>query len=148
MAPPIHATDEIATAIAAVLSRYPEVSAGWLFGSVARGSAGPDSDLDVGVVYPRGSYAHTRVGPLVAMELARATGFERVDVIDLAAQGPIFAHRALCDGRRVYEGDRDRRVDFESDTMSRAFDFMPTYRIATADKPAALRRWLEERYGV
>ncbi|MBC8073026.1 MAG: nucleotidyltransferase domain-containing protein [Deltaproteobacteria bacterium] len=147
MAPLIDA-NEIPAAIAAVLSRYPEVSAGWLFGSVARGTAGPGSDLDVGVIYPRGRDAHARVAPQLAMELARATGFERVDVVDLAAQGPIFAHRVLCDGRRVYEGDRDRRVDFESDTTARAFDFMPTYRIATADKPAALRRWLAERYGV
>lgn len=147
MIPPVDAAD-LAAAIARVLARYPEVCAAWLFGSVARGTASPDSDLDVGVVYPRGSDAHVDVAPRIAMELSRATGFERVDVVDLAAQGPIFAHRVLCDGLRVYEADRDRRVDFESDTMAHAFDFMPTYRIATADKPAALRRWLMERYGV
>jgi uncharacterized protein len=141
-------TTEAATAeaIRRVMEGVPEVAAAWLFGSVARGTARPDSDLDVGVVYRRRrGDDHRRLAPSIAMELARATGIERIDVIELEAQGPIFAHRVLCDGQRVYEADRDRRVDFESDTMSRAFDFMPTYRIATADKPAVLRRWLEKR---
>jgi hypothetical protein len=84
----------------------------------------------------------------LALELSRATGFERVDLVDLEAQGSIFSLRVLSDGLRAYEGDRERRIDFESDTISRALDFLPTYELATRDKPAALRRWLEERYGL
>jgi predicted nucleotidyltransferase len=139
----------IAARIAAVMGRHSEVAAAYLFGSVARGTSRPGSDLDVGVVYaPRGSDAHDRLVTPLALELAEATGFTEIDVVDLAAQGPVFAHRVLCDGLRVYEGDRERRIDFESDTIVRALDFMPTYVIATRDKPAALRRWLEERYGL
>lgn len=139
----------IAAQIAAVMQRVPEVAAAYLFGSVARGCATAQSDLDVGVVYrERCSDAHERVATGIAIALARATGVEEIDVVELEAQGPIFAHRVLCDGIRAYEGDAARRVDFESETIVRALDFMPTYRLATRGKPAALRRWLEERYGL
>ncbi len=133
--------------IAGVLARHSEVAAGYLFGSVARGDSRADSDLDVGVVYSqRGD--HDELTAALAHELALATGFERVDVVDLDAQGPIFAHRVLLEGRRVHESDRARRVDFESDTLVRAFDFRPTYEIATRGKIAALRRWLRDRYDI
>lgn len=46
----------------------------------------------------------------------------------------------------MYEGDRDRRIDFESETMVRAFDFWPTYELATRGKEQALRAWLAKRY--
>ncbi len=143
--------DPAATAarVGDVMRRFPDVAAAWVFGSVARGRARPDSDLDVGVVYrERKSDAHDRVATALAIELSRATGFSTIDVIDLESQGPIFAHHVLCDGLRAYEGDPIRRVDFESDTIARALDFMPTHVIATKGKPAAFKRWLEERYGL
>jgi predicted nucleotidyltransferase len=139
----------IAAQVAAVAARHPEVAAAWLFGSVARGRPTAESDLDVGFVYrDRGSRAHDALATTLAIELAQATGFAEIDVVDLEAQGPIFAHRVLCDGLRAYEGDRSRRVDFESDTIVRALDFMPTHVLATRGKRAAMRRWLEERYGL
>jgi hypothetical protein len=80
--------------------------------------------------------------------IGKVTGFEAVDVVNLEAQGPIFAHGVLCDGWRVFVGDEDKRIDFESDTMSKAWDFAPTYALATRGKVAAFRRWLEERYDI
>lgn len=139
----------IAAQVGDVLRRFPDVAAAWVFGSVARGRATSESDLDVGLVYrARRSDAHDRIATSIAIELSRVTGFATIDVIDLEAQGPIFAHHVLCEGLRAYEADRARRVDFESETIVRALDFMPTHVIATKGKPAALRRWLEERYGL
>lgn len=129
-------------------AREPSVAAVYVFGSVARGTARPDSDLDVGVVFVRGTGAGTRdrIADALGVALGAATGIERVDVVDLEAQGPIFAHRVLCEGALAHEGDRARRVDFESDTVVRALDFRPTYELATRGKATALRRWLRERY--
>jgi predicted nucleotidyltransferase len=139
--------DALRDAIAAELRSFPEVAAAYLFGSVARGTARSDSDVDVGIVYRRGASAavHDRVVAALGPVLLRVTGRERADLVDLAAQGPIFAHQVLCEGRRIYEADRDRRVDFESDVIARALDFRPTYEIATRGKAAALRRWLREQ---
>lgn len=123
------------------------MAAAYLFGSVARGEAGPESDLDIGIVYrERCAGDHDRLAPELALALGRASGIELVDVVDLEAQGPIFGHRVLCEGWRLYEADAGRRIDFESETIVRALDFRPTYDLATRDKPAALRRWLEKRY--
>jgi predicted nucleotidyltransferase len=139
-------------AIAGVLASIPEVEVAYLFGSVARDQARADSDLDVGIVYPRtgtlggSSSIHGRLAPVIATAIARATGRELVDVVDLAAQGPIFGLAVLIEGRCIYEGNRRRRIDFESDTISRAHDFRPTYDLATRGKVSALRRWLRRRY--
>lgn len=130
-----------------IFGGYPAIAAAYVFGSVARGEAGPESDLDIGVVYRhRAGTEHARLAPVLAAQLGQASGFEAVDVVDLDAQGPIFCHRVLCEGRRLYEADAARRIDFESETIVRALDFQPTYDLATRDKPAALRRWLRERY--
>lgn len=120
----------------------------YVFGSVARGTARPDSDLDVGVVFGRDldAASRERTANALSRALVKAVGLERVDVVDLEVQGPIFAHRALLEGVLVHEADRARRVDFESDTVVRALDFRPTYELATRGKATALRRWLRERH--
>ena len=138
--------DALRRVLADVLSAFPEILVAYVFGSVIRGEADESSDLDIGVVLRRGAELEGIRAALLAAEVSRKTAYERVDVVDLVAQGPIFAHGVLCSGELVHEADPDRRVDFESETCSRAFDFRPTYEIATADKAAAMRKWLEERY--
>lgn len=137
-------TEPIRSAARAVLARHAGVAAAYLFGSVARGTERPDSDVDVGIVYrascPR-SVREDLAGELVRA-LSHATGRECIDVVDLAVQGPLFCHRVLSEGRLLYEADRGARLDFESETIVRAIDFLPTYRLATAGKARALRRWL------
>jgi hypothetical protein len=47
----------------------------------------------------------------------------------------------LCNGSLAYEADRDRRVDFASETCVRAFDFRPTHELAVrGQKEGLLRR--------
>lgn len=138
--------DALAAQLASILAGYPEIAAAYVFGSVARGEAREDGDLDLGIVYRDRGGAHGDIAARLASDAGRALGVEHVDVVDLETQGPIFAHRVLIEGRRVYEASRERRIDFESDTLVRAFDFRPTYEIATRGKIAAMRRWLRERY--
>lgn len=139
--------EAIGRRLAPLFDRHPEIAAVYLFGSVVRGSATSESDIDLGLVYRDGSLRaqHTRIADSLASEVGKAVGFDCVDLVDLEAQGPIFCHQVLCEGRRVYEGDRRRRVDFESNAIVRAIDFRPTYDLATRTKPAALRRWLKQR---
>jgi uncharacterized protein len=146
---PCPSPPELRDAIARVLARVPEVAVAYVFGSVARGEARADSDLDVGLVYAAGAGgAHGRVVDACLGPLMAETGFAAIDLIDLEAQGPIFAHAALCESALVYESSRSRRVDFESETFSRALDFRPTYDLATRGKVRALRHWLEKRYDI
>lgn len=116
-------------------------------GSRARGDARDDSDLDLAVLYRAdlGRREKDALADELAREASKATGIEPVDVVDIGAQGPLFAHRVLLEGVRLVVHDDDRRVDFESDALVRAFDFRPTYEIATAGKVDRMREWLAER---
>jgi len=73
-----------------------------VFGSVARGNARVDSDLDIAVRY---------VTPLDAAQklaLIRALGAASgrpVDLIDLHTAGPVVAREALTKGKRIFGGD-------------------------------------------
>lgn len=136
--PPLHA----------LFAAHPEIAVAYVFGSVARGEARPGSDLDVGVVYrrfDRSGAQHTRIAPVLAHTLGRELGIEDVDVVELEAQGPVFCHHVLLEGRLVYEADPDRRVDFESDAIVRGLDFRPTWELATRGKASALRRIIREQ---
>lgn len=99
------------------LARVPEVSAAWLFGSRARGTAREDSDLDVAVAFAPGlderarHLSTLRVLEALVTELG-ALG-ERADVLDLDAAGSTVAFRAIRDGRLVLDrqdGTRARVV--------------------------------------
>jgi predicted nucleotidyltransferase len=140
---------ELAARLAPVFAARAEIAAVYVFGSVARGEARPESDVDLGLVFGRRSRVDGLPGDLLAelaYEIGKRTDQRHVDLVVLEPQGPIFCHRVLCEGRLIYEGDRDRRVDFESETMVRAFDFRPTWELATRGKELALRRWLKSRY--
>jgi predicted nucleotidyltransferase len=140
---------KLRAALEPVLAAHGEIAAVYVFGSVARSAAGPESDLDLGLVFRRrneDALQHHRLIAELSYEIARHTEREHVDLVVLEPQGPIFCHQVLCDGWLIHENDRDRRIDFESDTMVRAFDFRPTWDLATRGKPEALRRWLRQRH--
>lgn len=141
--------EDLAGRLSPIFADHPEIAAVYVFGSVARGSAGPESDLDLGLVFQRrGDTAldHHRLIGKLAHEISKQTGYEKIDLVVLEPQGPIFCHRVLLDGQCVYEGNSSRRVDFESETMVRAFDFQPTWELATRGKVQALQDWLKVRY--
>lgn len=134
------------TGIAEIMRRQPGVVAAWVFGSEARGQARPDSDLDVGILVrernPSPLDWYERLASLAAQLEGLVPG-RRVDVVLLEPQGPVFCHRVLSEGRLVYDADSTRRVDFESDTYVRYFDFLPTYELAQRYAGQGVRARLE-----
>lgn len=103
--------------------------AAYLFGSVARDEAGPDSDVDVAVLFAAEPPA-TLDAPQFALEaqLERVLG-RSVQVIALNRASPDLVHRVLRDGRLVLEQDASARIRFEVRSRNEYFDMAPIRRL-------------------
>ncbi|MCZ7558762.1 MAG: nucleotidyltransferase domain-containing protein [Burkholderiaceae bacterium] len=97
----------------------------WLFGSVARGTARPDSDADVAVLLERDP-PQTLEGSAVAMagDIEAAIG-RPVDLVVLNRAPVDLIHRVLRDGVLLVERDRNARVRFEVRARNEFFDLKP-----------------------
>jgi hypothetical protein len=100
------------------------VEIAYLFGSQARGEAGPLSDADVAVLFeermePQARF-HARV--MLTSELPGILGISRVDVVDLTDAPPSLAFRVVRDGKVIRNKKEGRRIAFESRTMVRYWD--------------------------
>jgi len=100
----------------------------YLFGSVARDTAGPDSDVDVGVLFARSPAPTLEGQPFdMADALERVIG-RHVDVVVLNTAPADLRMRVLRDGQLVFEGNASTRVRFEVATRNEAFDLEPILR--------------------
>jgi len=81
-------------------SRPDGIVCAWLFGSVARGSARPDSDVEAAIGRP-------------------------VDLVVLNRAPVDLIHRVLRDGVLLVERDRNARVRFEVRARNEFFDLKP-----------------------
>jgi uncharacterized protein len=99
------------------------VQCAWLFGSTARGEAGPLSDVDVAVLLDdsvtRESYLD--VAAALVEELERSA--PRTDLVVLNEAPPALRHRVLLDGVLLLERDPRQRIDFEVRSIREALDF-------------------------
>ncbi len=139
-----HEVSTLERRLRTIFREYPKIAAVYLFGSVLRGTDTEGSDLDLGLLLDRDEpdkEHHRFLGDLAA-QLEATGGSRPIDLVVLNFQGPVFCHQVLLKGRLIYEHDRERRVDFESDTIVRALDFRPTLEIATRGYLPAFRRWL------
>jgi predicted nucleotidyltransferase len=103
--------------------------AAYLFGSVARGEARPDSDVDVGLLFEV-TPPVTLDAPQFAVEaeLERLLG-RRVQVVALNRAAADLVHRVLRDGRLVLDRDRSARIRFEVRARNEYFDMAPIRRL-------------------
>ncbi|TAN18158.1 MAG: nucleotidyltransferase domain-containing protein [Rhodanobacter sp.] len=82
----------------AVLARYPDIELAIVFGSVARGEARRDSDLDIAIQKRAPLNASEKMQ--LAADLAVATG-RPVDLIDLHTVGEPLLGQILKHGRMI-----------------------------------------------
>lgn len=87
-----------------ILESHPGIRQAVVFGSVASGKAGPDSDLDIAVEAEHPLDAAERMR--LIGELAAATG-RPVDLIDLKTAGEPLLGQILQHGRRILGSDTD-----------------------------------------
>lgn len=118
--------DTIARAVRAyVVAERSDICVVYLFGSRARGTARPDSDVDLGVLF-RTPRPRTLLGLPSSLEAALADRLDAtVQVVDLERAPADLVHRVLRDGHLVVDTDPSRRIRFEVERRNEYFDLLP-----------------------
>lgn len=104
------------------------IAAAYLFGSVARGTAGPGSDVDVGVLY---SDDPPRTFAGLALDLeGDLEQLLRIPVqLVVLNRAPVdLVVRVLRDGKILVDQDRSRRLRFEVRSRMEYWDLEPILR--------------------
>ncbi len=109
----------------ALASADDRLVAAYLFGSVARGTNTPDSDVDVGILLQTTSSSrlddlHLTLEGVVERALGR-----RTQLVVLNAAPPDLVHRVLRDGRLLLDRDPAARIRFEVKARNEYFDLLP-----------------------
>ncbi|MCY4026436.1 MAG: nucleotidyltransferase domain-containing protein [Acidobacteria bacterium] len=135
------------------LRDHPMVRAAWLFGSRARGTERPDSDVDVAVLIDDARAAtparlKDAIWHLVAV-LARDVPSERIDLVILNGAPALLRHRVIRDGVLLTSRSAADRVRFVRQTIRDHQDLEPRLREFTRRRIRRLRedRGDDGRYG-
>jgi len=117
----------------------------YLFGSQARGNAGPLSDVDIGLLFseavPRGRRGEIQLQ--LISHLQKVNG-PHIDVVILNEAPPFLRHRVIRDGRVLYCADERRRVAFEVRAIREYLDFKPYLDLHYREQITRIR---EGRFG-
>nr|AFK83598.1 nucleotidyltransferase [uncultured bacterium] len=106
-------------------TQAPGVAAAYLFGSVARGTSGPTSDVDVAVLLERPPSAGLAGLPLdLEGDLERLLGVP-AQVVVLNRAPVDLAHRILRDGKLLVDRNSSVRIAFEVRARNEFFDLKP-----------------------
>ena len=132
------ATHQLLARLSHALASRDEVLEAYLFGSHARGQAGPDSDIDVAVYIDRSAAeeGHWGYRAELTTDLMAALGTDDVDVVVLNEAPILLYHRVLHDGVRLLSRDLRATTSRAGQALSRYFDFLPQL-----DKMDAARRF-------
>lgn len=100
----------------------------YLFGSRARGTARPESDVDLAVLLKTAPPRTFEGLPLpLETKLERMLGLP-VQVVVLNWAPADLVHRVLSDGRLLFDADPSRRIRFEVRSRNEYFDLLPILR--------------------
>jgi predicted nucleotidyltransferase len=112
--------------LARIFMDQPVVCA-YLFGSQAKRTAGPLSDVDIAIYFDeavaREEYFELRLE--VLGELIDSLRTDDVDLIVLNDAPPLLAHRVLKEGQLLFSADERRRVELEVRTVLGYLDWKP-----------------------
>jgi predicted nucleotidyltransferase len=122
------------------------VVAAMLIGSRARASAGPLSDVDVGVWHEQDLDPSERLDLRLELAAAAAAALhtDEVDVVLLNRATPLMRHRAIRDAQRLVERDHEARVRMETKGI---LDYLDTKPLRAELASGARHRIEEGRFG-
>jgi predicted nucleotidyltransferase len=117
---------ETSDRISALCSRQSVIDAAYIFGSQARRSMGPESDLDVALLLNEdGESEFSLLSFMSSLERACEC---RADVVVLNHAGEILKHEVRRTGRLIFERNSAKRKQFEVSGRKRYEDFLYLHR--------------------
>ena len=131
---PVPESHPLPVGLAAILQGHPGLRLLVLFGSRARTDARPASDWDLGYVASDGLDPDA-----LLLDLVRALGTDRVDLVDLERAGAQIRYRAAAEGRVVHEARPGAFAEFWLAAVGFWCDAEPVLRAGYADVLARLR---------
>ena len=117
------------TKTAQVLASKPYIKFAYLFGSQAKGVAGPLSDIDIAIfsdetaAYSRESIYGSEYE--LVLELEEALGARQVDLVVLNKAPISLRYQVLRDGEIVFCCSEKERIRFHEETIKLYLDFLP-----------------------
>jgi predicted nucleotidyltransferase len=118
---------ELIRSLSPILSNTPSLLLAYLFGSQVGETAGPLSDVDVGILVEAGEQTAS-LQARMAHELGKAVYPLRVDVILLYNASIELAYKVISQGSCIFQRDMLTRVEYEANVMSRYGDYLPVLR--------------------
>jgi predicted nucleotidyltransferase len=137
----VPSTHDLTERLRRLLADAPGVLVAYLYGSHARGRAGPLSDVDVALLLD-GDDEERRLELTAA--IAHAVAPARADVVVLNNAPSALSYRVLRDGTVLASRDERARVQHWVRTVDRYLDMAPARRLLAAGTRNRLR---EGRFG-
>lgn len=109
-----------------VFQCYPSVRAVYVFGSVASGKAGNESDLDLAIIPAEPSVRETKLDILEALA---SLGYCDVDLVFINEDDLVLAYEAIRQNRLIYAAEAFNRGGTYSNIVRKYLDFKPYLRI-------------------
>ena len=127
---PIKPIEQLLPALRGVFMRY-RVTLAYLYGSQARGDAGPLSDVDVAVLFKFDVSRAERSDRLLKLigELISVFGRSDVFVADLDAASPLLRYEVYREGRPLFCADDELHVKFMTEALRDYEDTRPLRQI-------------------
>ena len=104
-----------------------KVAFAYLFGSQAKGTAGPLSDIDIAVYLDEEAAADKRFDSRLEVlgELTDLYKTDQVDLVVLNDAPPLLAHRILKEGLLVFSDNEKVRLEYEVKAVLQYLDWKP-----------------------
>jgi predicted nucleotidyltransferase len=132
--------DSLQERLRQTVASFPEVRLAVLFGSTARGKAGPRSDVDIGVLLDPDT---PDVRSRVEYEIGRAVGGREVDLIFLKDAPPLLRFEVARDGVVLRQDQDGLWTGFKAQAMIDWWDWEPIASRIEAALIERLRRKVE-----
>jgi predicted nucleotidyltransferase len=114
-----------------VNQKYVQVA--YLFGSLAKGTAGPLSDVDIAVVFNSDPSQWYEQKMKLVEGMTWIFGGPKVDIVVLNNAELVIAHRALIEGQVIFIRDEAARVRHEKRILG---DYLDTAFLRTVQRAA------------